>query len=276
MDAMRTSLAVLALSVSLVSPLGGQATVAREQGQAPVTRDQIEAFMRTAKVVADRSTPTGVTRPSRLTLSDGTYKHDAVFQPIDERKHLFTPDAGKPEMNFVDSWKYNIAAVRIAELIGLGEMMPPTIEYRYRGKTGALAWWMDNRMNEGERLKKKIQPPDSTAWNNDMYRQRVFMELVRDNDRNLTNVLISPEWRIIMIDFTRAFRLQDTIRPLELERADRAVLAKMAELTVESVTAATKGYLSPGEVKAVIKRRDLILTHYRNLVAKLGEDKVLY
>ena len=112
---MRTCLAVLALSVSLVSPLVGQAPV----GQAPVTREQIEAFMRTAKVVGNRSTPSGVTRPSRLTLSDGTFKHDAVFQPIDERKHMFTPASGKPEMNFVDSWKYNIAAARIAEMVGL-------------------------------------------------------------------------------------------------------------------------------------------------------------
>ena len=266
-SAMRNCLAVIAFSVSLVLPLAGQA---------PQTREQVENFMRTAKVVGNRSTPSGVTRPSRLTLSDGTFKHDAVFQPIDERKHMFTPSAGMPEMNFVDSWKYNIAAARIAELIGLADMMPPTIEYRYDGKPGALAWWMDNLMNEGERLKKKIGPPNPTAWNNDMYRQRVFMELVRDNDRNLTNVLISPEWRVIMIDFTRAFRLQDTIRVLELERADRALLAKMAELTTESVTAATKGYLTSGEVSAVMKRRDLILTHYRNLVVKLGEGKVLY
>lgn len=264
---MRTCLAVLALSISLASPLAGQA---------PATREQVEAFMRTAKVVGNRSTPSGVTRPSRLTLSDGTFKHDAVFQPIDERKHMFVPSSGKPEMNFVDSWKYNIAAVRLAGMVGLGEMMPPTIEYRYDGKTGALAWWMDSLMNEGERLKKKIGPPNPTAWNNDMYRQRVFMELVRDADRNLTNVLISPEWRIIMIDFTRAFRLQDTIRPLELERADRTLLSRMAELTADSVTAATKGYLTTGEVNAVMKRRDLILTHYRDRVQKLGEDKVLY
>ena len=264
---MRNCLAVLALCVSLASPLAGQA---------PSTRDQIEAFMRTAKVVGSKSTPSGVTRPSRLTLSDGAFKHDAVFQPIDERKHMFTPQSGKPEMNFVDSWKYNIAAVRMAELLGLADMMPPTIEYRYDGKTGALAWWMDNLMNEGDRLKKKIQPPNSTAWNNDMYRQRVFMELVRDNDRNLTNVLISPEWRIIMIDFTRAFRLQDTIRPLELERADRAVLAKMAALTTDAVATATKNYLTAGEVNAVMKRRDLILAHYRDRVQKLGEEKVLY
>ena len=40
---MRNYLAVLAFSASLVSPLAGQAPVAREQGQAPVTRDEREA-----------------------------------------------------------------------------------------------------------------------------------------------------------------------------------------------------------------------------------------
>ena len=263
---MRKCLSVLAL-VCVVTPVAGDT---------PVTREQIEAFMRTAKVVRQRDTPSGVTRPLRLTLSDGAFTHDAAFQPIDERKHFFQPDFGKAEMNFVDSWKYNVAAARLADLVGLAEMMPVTIEYRHRGKTGALAWWMDSLMNEGERLKKKIAPPDSTAWNNDMFRQRVFMELVRDVDRNLTNVLISPQWRLIMIDFTRAFRLAATIRPLELTRADRALLAKLEGLSIEAVATATKEYLTSAEVNAVMKRRDLILAHYRQLVQKLGEARVLY
>ncbi|OFW43358.1 MAG: hypothetical protein A3J29_20285 [Acidobacteria bacterium RIFCSPLOWO2_12_FULL_67_14b] len=263
---MRICLSVLTL-VCAVTPLAADT---------PVTREQIEAFMRTAKVVGQRDTPSGVTRPQRLTLSDGTFKHDAVFQPIDERKHLFQPDHGKVEMNFVDSWKYNVAAARLAGLVGLADMMPVTIEYRHAGKTGALAWWRDSLMNEGERLKKKIAPPDPTAWNNDMFRQRVFMELVRDADRNLTNVLISPEWRVIMIDFTRAFRLAETIRPAELARGDRALLAKLEGLAIDDVTIATKGYLTAGEVNAVMKRRDLLVSHYRQLVQKLGEARVLY
>lgn len=263
---MRKCLSVLAL-VCVVTPVAGDT---------PVTREQIEAFMRTAKVVRQRDAPSGVTRPLRLTLSDGAFTHDAVFQPIDERKHFFQPDFGKAEMNFVDSWKYNVAAARLADLVGLAEMMPVTIEYRHRGKTGALAWWMDSLMNEGERLKKKIAPPDSTAWNNDMFRQRVFMELVRDVDRNLTNVLISPQWRVIMIDFTRAFRLAETIRPLELTRGDRALLAKLEALSIEAVATATREYLTSAEVNAVMKRRDLILAHYRQLVQKLGEARVLY
>jgi hypothetical protein len=105
---------------------------------------------------------------------------------------------------------------------------------------------------------------------------RVFMELVHDTDRNLGNVLISPEWRVIMLDFTRAFRLWPTIRANELPRIDRALLGKLEGLTEEGVTEATKEYLPGGEIAAVMKRRDLIVEHFRARVKQLGEARVLY
>lgn len=263
---MRKGLMVLVFA-GLVTPVAADT---------PLTRAQIEAFMRSARVVSQRETPIGVTRPLRLTMSDGTLTHDAAFQAINEYKSVYRPAQGKTELNFVDSWKYNVAAARLAGLLGLEEMMPVTIQYRHAGKDGALAWWMDSQMNEGERLKKRLQPPDQEAWNNDMYRQRVFMELVQDTDRNLTNVLISPSWRLIMIDFTRAFRLGESIRGEELSRGDRALLARLDGLSTEMVATATKGFLTGPEVKAVMKRRDLLVVHYRQLVQKLGEAAVLY
>ena len=51
------------------------------------------------------------------------------------------------------------------------------------GKNGALAWWMDSLMNEGDRLKKKIEPPNPNAWNEDMYRQRMFTVDPRTGER---------------------------------------------------------------------------------------------
>jgi hypothetical protein len=79
-----------------------------------------------------------------------------------------------------------------------------------------------------------------------------------------------------MIDFTRAFRLGESIRGEELSRGDRALLARLDGLSTEMVATATKGFLTGPEVKAVMKRRDLIVVHYRQLVQKLGEAAVLY
>ena len=65
---------------------------------------------------------------------------------------------------------------------------------------------MDARWDEGQRLKQHAEPPDAEAWNQQMHRMRVFTALVADTDRNLGNVLISADWKLWMIDFTRAFR----------------------------------------------------------------------
>lgn len=242
----------------------------------PTTPESIEAFMRSAKVVRTRSTSTGITRPIRMTLSDGVATHDALFQAIEEKKSVFVPATGPTEINFVDSWRYNVAAYRLAGLIGLEWMMPVTIEYRYQGRSGSLSWWMDSLMDERQRLKNKVSPGNVQTWNRDMYRMRIFTQLVRDNDRNLTNVLVSPDWRVIMIDFTRAFRLHPTIKTEEINQCDRQLLARLEALTPESLKSAVGDYLSRAEAQAVMKRRDLIVAHVRALVAARGEDKVLY
>jgi len=242
----------------------------------PVAREEIEAFMQRAKVIRWRELSGGITRPLRLTLSDGAVTHDAVFQTIDEKRAVFVPARGPTEINFVDSWRYNIAAYRLAGLVGLESMMPVTIEYRWRGKVGALSWWLDTIMDERRRLKEKVRPPDPLAWNQDMYRMRVFSELVEDTDRNLGNVLVSPQWRVIMLDFTRAFRLHAVIRPKEITQCDRRLFEALRALTADRIREASGEYLSGHEIEAVMKRRDLLVEHVNALIAERGEARVLY
>jgi hypothetical protein len=256
-----------------VVTLGLAATVAQAQ---PATREQIEAFMKGAKVVRTRELSTGITRPLRMTLQQDAVTHDAVFQAIDEKKAVFSPTKGPGEINFVDSWRYNVAAYRVASMIGLDWMMPVTIEYRYRGRVGALSWWRESIMDERTRLKQKVSPPDALAWNRDMYRMRVFSSLVYDTDRNLGNVLVSPAWRVIMVDFTRAFRLHEEIKSKDIHQCDRQLLAKLETLTPAALKAAVADYLTGTEAAALIKRRDLLVAHIRSLIAARGEEKVLY
>lgn len=73
-------------------------------------------FLLNAKVVQSTPIGKGVTHPWRLTLSDGTMTHDAAFETVDERLMTKRFDNGKAEMNFVDSYHYNIAACQIAEM----------------------------------------------------------------------------------------------------------------------------------------------------------------
>lgn len=250
--------------------------IAAEDGTA-LTKDQIKQFLLTAKIVAAKASAKGTTHPTRLTLSDGTLTHDASFQGINESKPLMQLASGRTEMNFVDSYKYNIAAYILAEMVGLDDMLPVYVERKYDGNTGSLSWWLPVKMDDADRVKQKLTPPDPDAWNRQMCRIRIFDELVYDNDPNLTNVLIGEDWKIWRVDFTRAFRLNDKLRdPANIVRCDRQLLEKLKALDGKEVAEKTKRYLTKETVKSVMARRDKIVARIQQMVSEQGEAAVLY
>jgi hypothetical protein len=272
-------LAVLLLT-SLVLPAPSFAQTTAPAPAPELTLEQMKDFLKNARVIRTRSTTKGITAPKRVTLSNGTVTHDAVFQSIDEHKmtaELKGAKGSKTEINFVDSYKYNIAAYNLSGLLGLDHMMPVYVERRWNGQIGSISWFVETMMDEGERLKKNVQPPSAMDWNHQMYRMRVFASLARDTDRNVGNVLITPDWKVMMIDFTRAFRLQtELIYAKDLGKIDRALLAKLEELSFDSVKKVTDDFLTKSEIEAVLKRRDIIVAHFKKLIAELGENNVLY
>ena len=242
-----------------------------------LTKEQIKQFLLTAKVVGSQDAKKGITHTMRLTLSDGAVTHEASFQPIDEHKATKELARGT-ELNFVDSYKYNIAAYALAELLGMDDMLPVYVERKWKGTTGSLSWGLPVKMDEAERHKQKLTAPDAEAWNNQMYKIRVFDELVSDSDPNLTNVLIGEDWKLWRIDFSRAFRLNKEPKDAakELVRCDRQLLEKLKALDVNAVTEKTNRYLTKDEVKAVMARRDKIVAQFQKMIAEKGESEVLY
>src|SRR3984893_8785550 len=241
-----------------------------------LTKEQIKQFLLTAKVVKSEQAKKGITQTLRLTLSDGTVTHDASFQKIDEHKPRMELGTGT-ELNFVDSYKYNIAAYQLAELLGIDDMLPVYVERKWKGDTGSLSWWLPVEMDEVERHKQNLTAPDADAWNNQMYKVRVLDQLVYDNDPNLTNVLIGEDWKIWRGDFTRAFRLHKDLRnPTDLVRCDRHLLEKLKTLDGNELAEKTKHYLTKDEVKAVMARRDKIVAQFQKLISEKGENEVLY
>jgi hypothetical protein len=241
-----------------------------------LTREQMKEFLLTAKIVAAKESSKGVTRPVRLTLSDGKLTHDASYQGVDEHKSNVQLASGKTELNFVDSYKYNIAAYTLAEMLGVEDILPVYVERKYKGNPGSVSWWLPVKMDEEDRKKQGIAIPDADAWNNQMFRIRVFDELVYDADANLSNVLIGEDWKIWRVDFSRAFRLYKDIHPNDLVRCDRQLLDKLKTLDGNQLTEKTKHYLTKDEVKAVMARRDKIVARFQQLVTEKGEAAVLY
>ena len=159
-------------------------------------------------------------------------------------------------------------------------MVPVYTERKWKGMTGAISWRISNiQFDEADRYTRKIPVPTHLldSWNKQMYKVRVLDQLLYDADANLTNVLITNEWKIWRIYFTRSFRLQHDLKdPKDLVQCDRQVLVRLRQLSYDQVLEATKPYLNKDEVKALIARRDKIVANFDKLVVQKGESEVLY
>jgi len=237
-----------------------------------LTIDQQEEFLRTAKVMDAKPAKAGVTDTLRLTLSDGKITHDASFQSINDSKAVFQGQGGSTELNFKDTYLFNIAGWKLARMLGIEDMVPPSVERKYKGQLGAITWWIDDAMMEVDRVQKKLQPPDADSWGREIQVMHVFDQLMYNTDSNATNLLIDKQWHIWMIDHSRAFRLQYTLQdPKMLSRCDRGLLAKMKALDRATLQKEMKNYLSNAEIKGLLARRDLIVKFFEG-----KGDSVLY
>lgn len=264
---------IFAASICLICP---HFVIAADEPK--LSKDQIRQFLLTAEVVASTQRGIkGITHTWRLTLSDGTVTHDASFQPVDEHKTETKFSNSRSELMFVDSYKYNLAAYALAGLLGVDDMLPVYVARSWRGDRGSLSWWLPVQMDEEDRLKRKIEPPDPDAFDNQRYKIWVFDELIYDTDSNLTNLLIGNDWKIYRIDFSRAFRRDKNLRNQKnLVRCDRKLLEKLKALDGNELQEKTKGYLNREELQGVMARRDKIVAYFQKLIAEKGEHEVLY
>jgi len=274
----RRSLLILAASICVASVCLAQTPSPGSPDDEPkLTDEQKQQFLLVAKVVDSKHLGKGVTHPWRLTLSDGQLTHDAAFQAVNEHKKRQAFTDGHTELNFVDSYRYDIAGYLLAKLVGMNDMIPVTVKRNWNGQDGALSWWIPWKWDEVMRHHQSLDPPDPDAWKNQMYKVRVFDQLIYDTDPNMTNILITADWKIWRIDFTRAFRLHRDLRdPKDLMMCDRQLLERLRQLDRHTVLRATKPYLKKSEVKALMARRDKIVATFQELVAQKGEATVLY
>jgi hypothetical protein len=242
----------------------------------PPPPTEMEVFLLKGKIVDMRETGIGVTGSRRARLTDGTLTHDVHIQTVDIMKPVF--EAGQhTEVNFKDSYRFNIAGYRLARLVGISTV-PMSVERNVNGKTAAVTWWVDDvQMDEKERLKRKTMGPNPLRTSNQIQLMRIWDELIQNRDRNQGNILWTNDWTMWLIDHTRAFRLgAELMKPEELTRIDRGLLGRLKELTADSVAKAVGESLMKGEQEAVLKRRDRIVKLYEERAARIGDAAVFF
>jgi hypothetical protein len=241
---------------------------------AQLSRPEQEKFLQTADITGRKAVTEGITKTSRITLSDGRITHDAHVQTIDVYKPVYRTKEFV-EKDFRDSYKYNIAAYRVAKLLKLDDT--PTCVYReVDGQPASVCWWVDNvQFDEVTRRDKKIEPPDPEYWTRQLNNIRVFDQLIDNTDRNQGNLLIDKEWKLWMIDHSRAFRTTTVLRkPENLKRVSQSLLDSMRKLNIEDARPALKQFLTDQEIQTMFVRRDLILKLFSDQVSRNGASAV--
>lgn len=237
---------------------------------------EMETFLLKGDMSRFRDAGSGVTASLRATMSDGRLTHDVHIQTVDIAKPVFTA-GNKSEVNFKDTYRYNIAGYRLARLLGL-ETVPMSVERTVKGKTAAVTWWVDDvQMDEKSRVEKKASTPSPGRISSQLQVMQVWDELIQNRDRNQGNILWTSDWTMWLIDHTRAFRLgKELLSPDKLTRCERGLFERLKALTDQSIAEAVGKSLTKAEREAVLGRRDLIVQHFTDRIAKFGEDVVLF
>jgi len=243
-------------------------------------REAWEEFLLTAEVVGGRQMrrSEAVTEPWVLTLKRGDVTRRAIWKNVQGRL-----------VGFWEGWNYEVAAYLIDKHLGLG-MVPPTVERRFHGDRGSCQIWIEDCMTLGDREEKgiKMPPVKVLGWNRATYIQRLWDNLIANEDRHRNQILITPDWRMILIDHSRSFRasarftkrLLYTARnpegPKLMSELPRALVDRIKALNPAAIRSVVGDLLSAIEIDAVLLRRDLIMAEVDRLIRANGEDKVLY
>jgi hypothetical protein len=238
--------------------------------------DQVLDFLKTARIKEMRRTDEGVTGASRVLLEkDGVQMH-AVFRDVSVSKQLMQFDSGKVEVGFRDDAIFECAAYQLSRLLSFN-LIPPTIQRRLRGKSGTLQAWIEQAVMEKELFKKGETGPDKWLWSMQHQVQRIFDNLIYNVDRNLGNILYTPEWKMILIDHTRSFRLShDLPNPGAIRYCERSLYESLIALERSRLDARLRPFLTASQIEAIMARRDKLVRHIDDLIEEHGEKDVLF
>jgi hypothetical protein len=232
----------------------------------------IEEYLRDARVVDRKEIGVGINKMDRLLVEkDGVQAH-AIFRTIDE-EHERLRVGDRLYMRFVDSWAGECAAYAIDQLYGINKV-PPTVKRHLDGQQGSMQIWIENARDH---TAEDFHPPSAIAWVQQTWGMFVLDNLIFNADRNTGNMLAGEDYKLWLIDHTRAFQPKaELMSPDKVERLRRLAWTRLLEVSGEELADATREYLAPGQLAALKTRRELLVEHIRALIEERGEDVVLF
>jgi len=224
---------------------------------------EIEADLRTARIVRTERTERGVTQPARAFFEAGGPVTSMTWKALPPGR----------SRGFYESYKSEIAAYDIDKLLEL-DMVPPKVERDVDGVTGVAVMWVEPTKSFAA-LGGIPKPPPARLekWNRELIRAKMFHNLIGDIDPNLGNWLVDPAWNVILIDQSRA--LTTTTKLVhQLQRIDQPLWERMRALSEDGLARALSQWLDRDQIRALLDRRTGMQEQIDRLVRAKGQTQV--
>ncbi len=247
-----------------------------EKQPSDFSRLEKEQFLLHARILAIETLPIGVTKSQQSTLSDGVFTHEAHIQTVEESEKI-PYGVGQKTITVRDYWGFNVAAYHVDKMLDLN-MVPVSVERVVDKRQAAVTWWVDDVLMSLTEFRNSGRNAPDMGWINDQRSQGwAFQQLVNNDDPNLGNFVIDEDWKVWMLDFSRAFRKDKKLtgNPARLAKIGRGFLERLRSLDPDEVERALGEYLTRSELKGFLVRRDKMVQHFDDLIAERGEAVVL-
>ena len=238
--------------------------------------------MQSASVVSWETIPTGRTSPRKVLLEKDGIRLHAIFRDVRVDREGRRPIGNRLPVR--DDFILECAAYRLNRLLELHNI-PPAVERTLFDTQGSLQLWVEQAMMERIRRRKKITPPDQEKWDRQLQVALVFDRLINNQDRHRSNLLVDSDWKVWLIDHTRAFQLglgllesEETLpeEPEEIKRCDKDLWERLQTLEDQTISEHLRPFLRPQEISDLLSRRQWLLGHIQGLIDEKGAEEVLF
>lgn len=226
--------------------------------------DEVEDFLKESAIVWKEKMSSGTNKHKRkIMLQEGSKNARAILRTSYDIKD--TPGGG-----FVDSYTSELAAYRLALLLGL-DNVPPVV----RRKGGSLQIWIENATTDAARRKAGEQPANPAGFERQLMDMYVFDNLIANTDRNPGNIIIDSHGKVWFIDQTRSFAGQTELRyPDKITGCSRELWQRLQDVTDAEIREAVGQYVD--YMAELLERRRMLVDAMAERIQAEGEGGFLF
>lgn len=224
------------------------------------TYPQWENMLRDARIISAEGMESGIATTAKLELEHNGMRFQATFNS----HHSVPRNASRQDYANTRSYKYEVAAYRLARHIGL-HMVPPVVLKEIEGKQGALQLWPMNSISEAERITRGEYPSEPCEISYQASLMSLFDVLIYNAYRTQDTVRYTSDWHMWLSDHSRSF-MTFSEAPPHLQSAQIRYSPKLEQalrlLDKATLETLADDLLQGKQVRAILKRRDWLLDHW--------------